>query len=122
MTDREFLLSVLADGEEHELSEIIRRSQDERGFGLTVHSRVAELRPLLAPQGKTIVQRSARQGGRARSFYRLVSLAQPEIPSPSPTFGAGGEFPSGVSGDASDGELSLFQIPESARGAYSEAA
>ena len=44
MTDVDFLLSVLADGEAHSQAEILRRSFDERGHGLTVHSRAADLR------------------------------------------------------------------------------
>jgi hypothetical protein len=44
VTDREFLLRVLADGEPHSQLEILQRSLDERGCGLTVHSRAADLR------------------------------------------------------------------------------
>lgn len=44
MTDREFLLAVLADGRPRSQAEILRRSFDERGCGLTIHSRAADLR------------------------------------------------------------------------------
>lgn len=46
MTDREWLLSVLADGRPHTLAYLLARSMNERGCGLTVHSRVAEARKL----------------------------------------------------------------------------
>lgn len=44
MTDKRFLLAVLSDRREHRLSEILRRSFAERGCGMTVHSRAADLR------------------------------------------------------------------------------
>lgn len=44
MTDCDFLERVLADGQPHSLNEILRRSFAERGHGLTVHSRAADLR------------------------------------------------------------------------------
>lgn len=43
-TDCDFLLRVLSDGEAHSLNEILRRSFSDRGCGLTVHSRAADLR------------------------------------------------------------------------------
>lgn len=43
-TDCAFLFSVLSDGLPHTLNEIHRRSFSERGCGLTVHSRVSDLR------------------------------------------------------------------------------
>lgn len=110
MTDSAWLLDLLSDGHEHELSEIIRRSQDERGYGLTVHSRVAQLRPILAADGKTIVQRSERHDGRVRSYYRLVSLAVPEVTPPVAGVGAP-TTTSPASGTANDDELSLFDTP-----------
>lgn len=44
MTDVAFLLSILSDGKAHSTNEILRRSFDERGHGLMVHSRAADLR------------------------------------------------------------------------------
>ena len=44
MTDCDFLYDVLSDNRPHSLNEILRRSFAERGCGLTVHSRVADLR------------------------------------------------------------------------------
>ena len=66
MNDTDYLFSILRDGKEHELSEIIAQSQRERGFGMTVHSRAADLR-----KRYRVEQRSERRGGRVRSFYRL---------------------------------------------------
>lgn len=73
MTDAEFLLKVLRDGRWHGLNEILGRSQADRGFGLTVHSRAADLRK----RGLTVEQEN-RPGpnGRVASFYRLLSAAE----------------------------------------------
>lgn len=73
MTDRDWLLGVLRAraGEWVELDRIIARSQQERGYGLTVHSRIAELRAL----GHAIENRTPRRDGRVRSAYRLVGGA-----------------------------------------------
>jgi hypothetical protein len=68
-TDAVWLADFLKDGREHELSDIIACSQNERGHGLTVHSRISDLR---IKHGYDIVQRSARRNGRAVSFYRMV--------------------------------------------------
>ena len=76
--DSAFLLALLTDGDWHGLTEIIRRSQAQRGHGLTVHSRVADLRK----RGFTVEQRDEWANGRRLSFYRLVSLAQPETTTP----------------------------------------
>jgi hypothetical protein len=69
MRDSDWLAAYLSDGLEHELSAIIRRSQEVRGYGLTVHSRVSDLRRA----GHTIMQRSVVVDGRRRSYYRMVS-------------------------------------------------
>lgn len=117
MTDCEFLLKVLADGREHTLTEILARSLNERGHGLTVHSRVSELRR----RGHTIehVTIPGAQRGAGHAYRLVASLAQPETEnSPSP-HGAGDD-PLSVSGGASDGELSLFEAPAAVRGAYDE--
>lgn len=69
-SDCDWLFQVLRDGEEHTLTEILMKSYDERGHGLTVHSRVAELRD----RGHEILWH--RESGKARgssSVYRLVT-------------------------------------------------
>ena len=44
MTDAEFILSVLEDNQPHSQADLLRRSFEQRGCGLTVHSRIADLR------------------------------------------------------------------------------
>lgn len=71
MTDNEFLLRVLkqANGWLSQ-DEIIRRSQFQRGHGLTVHSRAADLRK----QGHMVINKMQRgSNGRAQSFYRIAA-------------------------------------------------
>lgn len=87
MTDLEFVLSVLTDGELHTHAEILRRSFDERGHGLTVHSRVSQLRT----ERHCVIEHVTIQGasrGHA-SAYRLLSSPLEE-PSASSGAGAGG--------------------------------
>jgi hypothetical protein len=70
MKDTEFLLYVLRDGNAHTLNEILRRSYQERGYGLTVHSRAADLRRKgYDVQNGTI--KGAKRGD--KSFYKLVA-------------------------------------------------
>ena len=69
-TDAPFLLGVLADGRPHTLNEILQASFAERGCGITVHSRAADLRK----QGHVVVNETvpgAKRG--AGSTYRLVA-------------------------------------------------
>jgi hypothetical protein len=66
-TDCDFVLEVLADGREHSLNDILRASFAERGCGLTVHSRVSDLRK----RGHRIQHRTVGKRG-AGSLYRLV--------------------------------------------------
>jgi hypothetical protein len=67
-TDTTFLLRVLADGRSHTLTEILSASLAERGCGLTVHSRAADLRK----RGYNVVNERVRDGMRGRgSAYRL---------------------------------------------------
>lgn len=104
MTDSDFLLEVLRDGRWHGLGEILGRSQADRGCGLTVHSRAADLRK----RGLVVEQENrpdTRRPGRVASFYRLLSAvtessqaqaagspvsvpALNELASPNPTDGA----------------------------------
>lgn len=103
MTDAEFILDVLGDGEEHSLAEILSRSMNERGCGLTTHSRVADLRK----QGHVIEHLTVKGAERGHAHtYRLVSLAEPKAKN-APTIGAGGDL-SPALGSASDGALTLF--------------
>lgn len=82
MTDCDFILEVLSDHQPHSLNEILRRSFEQRGCGLTVHSRVADLRK----RGHVIHWRNdakARRGD--ASIYTLASLnSAPVSPSPLP--------------------------------------
>lgn len=106
MTDCDWLLELLSDGREHTLTDLIRASIDQRGHGLTVHSRVSDLRG----QGHTIEHSTITGAERgARHAYRLV-LAQPE----STLIGAGVD-----SGSASD---QLFDLEPARPGAYRDAA
>lgn len=74
-SDKAFLLRVLSDGRWHSLPEILNRSVAERGYGLTVHSRAADLRR----DGHVIENRTKRSlGRRIVSFYRLAGRARIE--------------------------------------------
>ncbi len=74
-TDCEFLLEVLADGDWHSTSEILRRSILERGHGMTVHSRVSDLRK----KRGLLVEHRRVEGERADAFqYRLACSAASE--------------------------------------------
>ena len=74
MTDSTFLLSVLNDGEPHSLTEILRASINERGCGMTVHSRAAELRK----QGHIIIcdRVPGAERGDAWTYRLLGSLSE----------------------------------------------
>ena len=72
-SDCGFLLLFLGDHKEHTLTEILRASFAERGCGLTVHSRVADLRR----DGYTIEWRHVPGEKRGNaSAYRLISQPQ----------------------------------------------
>lgn len=74
MTDKEFLLRVLEDGQPKSLNEILRRSFDERGHGLTVHSRAADLR-----KDGYVVKHFTDSGERRgnASLYQLIRTVAP---------------------------------------------
>lgn len=102
VTDHEWLLGVLADRLDHSLAELLARSMEERGCGLTVHSRVAQLRD----EGHVIVHQRIAGAERGHAHvYRLVgSLPAPGAAEPQqPTPGAGSEAPSAQSGPETDG-------------------
>lgn len=80
MTDADFLLSVLSDGEPHSLNEILSRSFRERGCGLTVHSRAADLR-----KRGHVITNTHRAFSKSDSVYQLASLRKEppsEVPRP----------------------------------------
>ena len=66
MTDRDFLLKVLGDYQPHTLNEILSLSLAERGCGLTVHSRAADLR-----RDGYLISNKPMPGRRRGSVYRL---------------------------------------------------
>ena len=75
MTDAAFLLSILEDGEEHSQAELLRRSFEQRGCGLTVHSRIADLRN----KGHFIVCRRVQGKSRGDGWlYQLLLSASPQ--------------------------------------------
>lgn len=102
MTDAEFLLEVLRDGEWHSLNQILARSFEQRGHGLTVHSRAADLRD----RGHVVEHRMKGQRG-AGSQYRLLSEAEPVR--------AGKHRANGLvdSGPVASASLSVAEPPES---------
>lgn len=71
-SDADYLLDVLSDGEWHEHGEILRRSEQERGCGLTPHSRASDLRK----RGHQVKVQGRQLPGekRRRYFYRLETL------------------------------------------------
>ena len=95
MTDCDFLLEVLSDCKPHSLNEILRRSFMERGCGLTVHSRVADLRK----RGHVIRWENdakARRGD--ASIYTLTSLNSAPVSPPLPEV-------RGIGAELSEGQL-----------------
>jgi hypothetical protein len=67
-TDADFLLRCLSDGQPHTLNELLARSFAERGCGLTVHSRAADLRK----RGHTIINKfGGMRNRRPVSVYQL---------------------------------------------------
>ena len=49
-------------------------SPSGQGFGLAVHSRIADCRKILAPSGRTVLNRRERIEGTTVSFYRIAPL------------------------------------------------
>jgi hypothetical protein len=81
-TDCEFLLSVLDDESWHSTSELLRRSIEDRGFGMTVHSRISDLRS----KGFAIEHRQVKGERAAAHEYRLLgdSASEPLVDIASP--------------------------------------
>lgn len=96
LTDAAFILSVLKDGQKHSQADLLRRSFNERGCGLTVHSRVADLRK----RGHYIVTERVKGADRGEAWtYQLVgSLSERDHVTPE-------EF----------GGLAATQTPETSR-------
>jgi hypothetical protein len=70
VTDAAFILSVLEDGEKHTQADLLRRSFTERGCGLTVHSRIADLRK----QGHYVICERVPGADRGHAWaYQLVA-------------------------------------------------
>jgi hypothetical protein len=90
MTDADFLLDVLSDGNQHSLSEILNRSFRERGCGLTVHSRAADLRK----QGHVIVNTKGPGSRGKASLYQLIvqSSTPPPLEAPESAGSVVGSF------------------------------
>ena len=126
MTDAGFLYHVLEDGKWHGQAEILAKSMAERGHGMTVHSRAADLR-----KKGCVVECELRHNGhgRALSYYRLVALDQPD--SAAGVESGSSSVPAAAPGDAEPsapttpgekaGALTLFGAPVQ-RGAYGDAA
>jgi len=130
MSDAAFLYHCLEDGRWHGQAEILAKSMAERGHGMTVHSRAADLR-----KKGCVVECELRHNGhgRALSYYRMVvALDEPEVAivgsglasgsSSVPANGTGAE-PSTVHPPPVDADtLTLLGIPIQRRGAYGDAA
>lgn len=110
MTDCEFLLEQLADGREHTLTDLLRASIDQRGHGLTVHSRVSDLRRQGHDVEHVTIPGAERGAGHA---YRLV-LAKPE-PFSSPV-----DLGPGLATDSGSASIPLFELEPVRPGAYSD--
>lgn len=76
MTDCEFLLAVLQDGRPHTQAELLKLSLESRGCGLTIHSRVADLRK------KGYDVRCTHVPGENRGRAWAYTLREPAVPSP----------------------------------------
>ena len=106
MTDAAFLLSILEDGEEHSQAELLRRSFEQRGCGLTVHSRIADLRN----KGHFIVCR--RVQGKTRGdgwLYQLLLSELPQSVDPSSSSIGTAHDPNGGRGSSESEQL--FETP-----------
>lgn len=120
MTDNAFMLGILQErpGEWVSQADIIAWSISKRGFGLTVHSRAADLRK---PEhgGHTVENKVEKRNGRAVSYYRLLpsleAVAPPDVV-PSRGLADGAAASSEEAADRGDQDSpSLFPIPASAR-------
>lgn len=76
-TDCDFLLAVLSDGQKHSRNHILHMSLQERGCGITCHSRASELRKKGYGIEVTGVPHRPRD-----TYYQLVSFPREQVPSP----------------------------------------
>ena len=112
MTDSAFILKVLEDGQPHSQAEILRLSFNERGCGLTVHSRIADLRK----KGHYIVcdRIPNVQRGEAWTYQLLGSLPESPLSVASSPHDAQKARISTVDGRGdSESEQTLFTYPRS---------
>lgn len=130
MSDSDFMLQVLQErpGVWVSQMEIVRRSEQARGCGMTVHSRASDLRN----RGLVVENRIERnEHGRAVSFYRLVPLSEggdlagpsgSDAATPSAIGNDAGTPPSlsgaGNSGDDGATPVPLFDLAPAPKGAY----
>lgn len=107
-SDADFLLAVLRENSDRWVGQqaILDRSASARGCGMTVHSRVSDLRT----RGYVIENRCERVGTRVISFYRLVttSLNEPPDSEVLPAF-------TGLGGSLSEGALARPAVEPNAR-------
>lgn len=117
-SDCAFLLAVLADGRPHSNQEILARSQEERGCGLTVHSRKSDLVNRFGYQIRSWHEPGS--GRRGRSWlYQLVvlpaeSAGRPPATDPTPEPAAGSaERPTAIAMRSPAGlDSSLDALPQ----------
>jgi hypothetical protein len=126
MTDADFLEVVLREHPNEWVSqrEILNLSEQRRRCGMTVHSRVSDLRR----RGHVIENRCERVGTRVVSYYRLVepSLTAPPVSVKAATrAGIGGAVSEGSrhgeappSGTDAAPSLTLFETPRDLRPAW----
>jgi hypothetical protein len=109
VTDAQFILSVLEDGQKHSQADLLRRSFEERGCGLTVHSRIADLR-----KDHVIVCERVPGASRGHAWvYQLVgSLPTSPQSSPEPALAHGHAQPIDGSGRGDVESESLFEITD----------
>jgi hypothetical protein len=111
VTDAAFILSVLADGQKHSQADLLRRSFEERGHGLTVHSRVADLRG----KGHYIVCERVPGADRGHAWvYQLVaSPSESDLSVDASPDGKLHDRTDGRSGSEGEGEQApLFNLPK----------
>jgi hypothetical protein len=115
VTDAAFILSVLEDGERHSQAELLRRSFQERGCGLTVHSRISSLRG----EGHVITCEHVKGAQRGEAWvYQLLASPVPESDLTSvapdlPSDRARTHRDGGRSGSETGEQVPLFTYPRS---------
>jgi hypothetical protein len=113
-SDADFLLAMLRETPNEFVSqaEILRRSQAERGCGLTVHSRIADLRRRGYNIPPALCLRA--EDGRVVSYYRILEPPLREAGSVVSSFSLGSDGESGFSergAPLTKGEPSPSKLP-----------